>query len=179
MQATNRLVSDRDRAYETAEAAANAVAVAEDDAITAGHAHALCVDFALHMQQAATGQITDIVNRCLRAVFDEPYTMAIEFDRSRNQSEARLVYYRDGERFEPMTDSGGVLDVVAFGCRIAAIMLQGDRRLVLLDEPFKWVNAERQGRVADLLTVLADDYDFQFIMVSHINGLEAGKIIEL
>ena len=66
------------------------------------------------IQQQVHGRISQIVTRCLNAVFEDPYEFRIRFDRKRGKTEARMVLIRDGmELDDPLNEVGGrVVDVV-------------------------------------------------------------------
>lgn len=165
--------------YDTAQAAA---ITADDHNHDVVHAHAVVIDLATHVQQTAHKQVADIVSQCLAAVFDDPYEFCITFTRKRRTTEATITFEREGNSLPPLRASGGgVVDVAAFALRAAAIALQRPRvrRLMVLDEPFKFVSADYQPRVADMLQQLSDDLDFQFIMVTHIDALVAGTVVRL
>uniref|UniRef100_A0A6M3JY58 Putative ATPase domain containing protein n=1 Tax=viral metagenome TaxID=1070528 RepID=A0A6M3JY58_9ZZZZ len=134
------------------------------------------------VQQAVHGQIATIVSRCLETVFDEPYDFQVLFEQKRGRTQARLVFYRDGEEIDPMTASGGgVVDVGSFAMRLASLLLSKPRkrRLLILDEPFKFVSEEYRERVRGLLESLSKDFDVQVILVTHIEELQMGKVVRL
>lgn len=134
------------------------------------------------VQEVAHQRIAGVVSRCLSAVFEEPYDFQIIFDRKRGRTEARLVFVRNGVEVDPLDASGGgVVDVAAFALRLACLMLSRPkaRRLVVLDEPFKFVSAGYRDRVRDMLEQLATDMGLQVVMVTHIDELRAGKVVVL
>lgn len=134
------------------------------------------------VQQQAHRQIAEVVSRCLSAVFDEPYTFRLLFERKRGRTEARLVFERDGLEVDPMTASGGgVVDVAAFALRLSCLILHKPpvRRVLILDEPFKYVSEEYRERVRKLLETLAQEMGVQFLMVTHIQELKTGTVLEL
>lgn len=135
-----------------------------------------------HVQQQVHNRIASVVSRCLKAVFDEPYDFKIHFERKRGRTEARLVFIRNGEEIVPMQGSGGgVIDVAGFALRIACLMLARPklRRLVVLDEPFKFVSSEYRERIRDLLETLSEEMGIQFVMVTHISEIQTGKIVRI
>lgn len=137
---------------------------------------------AAEVQASAHDRIARVVSRCLAAVFDEPYEFRVTFDRKRGKTEARLGFVRDGVEMDPLTAAGGgVVDVAAFALRLAALVLArpARRRLVVLDEPFKFVSAEYRGAVRGMLEMLAEDMDVQFVIVTHIDELKTGTVIEV
>lgn len=134
------------------------------------------------IQQQAHSMIARVVSKCLSAIFDEPYVFQILFERKRNKTEARLVFERDGMEIDPITSSGGgVLDVAAFALRLAAVVLTKPRcrKIIIMDEPFRFVSQEYRFKIRQLLLDLAKEYDFQFIMVTHIRELVCGTNVDL
>lgn len=136
------------------------------------------------VQEQAHKRIQSVVSRCLAAVFENPYEFKVKFEKKRGKTEAVPVFARDGFEYAP-TDGvgGGVLDVAAFGLRIAEVLMQQpkSRRLLQLDEPFKFPSLRKgyRERVRDLLVALADELDFQFVAITHDPTFEVGKVINL
>lgn len=134
------------------------------------------------VQQKAHDQIAEVVSRCLSAVFDEPYIFRIHFERKRGRTEARLIFERDGMEVDPMTASGGgVVDVASFALRLSCLMLNKPplRRVLILDEPFKYVSEDYRERVRELLETLAREMKVQFVVVTHIQELKTGTVVEV
>lgn len=133
------------------------------------------------VQQKVHNQIASVVSRCLE-IFDEPYEFKIVFEQKRGRTEARLLFERDGLEVDPMTASGGgVVDVASFALRLSCLMLSKPslRKILILDEPFKFVSEEYRDRIRILLETLSEDLGIQILMVTHIKELEIGKIIKL
>ena len=155
---------------------------AEDELTETHEALEVTQHVAEAIQENAHKQIAAVVSRCLEAVFDEPYEFEIIFERKRNRTEARLVFVREGLEVDPMSASGGgVVDVACFALRLACLMLSRPpkRRLVVLDEPFKFVSAGYRDNVRTMLETLAEEMQVQFIMVTHIEELQTGKVIQI
>jgi ABC-type uncharacterized transport system YnjBCD ATPase subunit len=134
------------------------------------------------LQQRVHHQLAAVVSRCLALVFDDPYEFKLTFEKKRNRTECRLSFVRNGFEVDPTTASGGgVVDVASFALRLAALVLSRPRRrlLVVLDEPFKFVSLEYRENVRIMLETLAAEMGIQFIMVTHIQELQTGKVIEL
>jgi DNA repair exonuclease SbcCD ATPase subunit len=145
-------------------------------------AQAIGQQVAQMVQQEAHNEIADVVTQCLQAVFDEPYRFIIHFEKKRGRTEARLVFERDGLEVDPMTASGGgVVDVAAFALRLSCLMLSKPplRRMLILDEPFKFVSPDLRPRVRKLMETLAEEKGIQILMVTHIEGLKTGGVIQL
>ncbi len=156
----------------------NYLADAEEAQIIAQHV-------AQGIQQQAHTRISKVVSICLETVFagEDIYGFKIRFERKRGRTEAILMLTKNGHEIDdPMEgDSGGVLDVAAFALRLSCIILAKPhlRRIVGLDEPFKFVSDGYLPNVRMMLKGLAEDFGFQFIMITHIKELRTGKVIEL
>ncbi len=135
------------------------------------------------IQQQAHQKISEIVSKCLDAVFDDPYELKIDFQQKRGKTEAKLLLVRDGvELDDPLNASGGgVIDVAAFALRIACLCLTKPqkRRLIVLDEPFKFVSQEYRHRLVRMLKALSDDMKIQFLIVTHLDNFEIGKVVKI
>jgi DNA repair exonuclease SbcCD ATPase subunit len=68
---------------------------------------------------------------------------------------------------------GGVVDVCSFGLRLAALMLRtpAPRKLLLLDEPFKFVSEEYRPYIVDMIKAVADQMGVQIVLITHIPEL--------
>lgn len=132
------------------------------------------------IQQKAHKHLSIVVNRCLEAVFDEPYEFKILFEKKRGQTEAKLAFFKGDKEVNPMR-CGGQLDVAAFALRLGVLLLRKPavRKLIVMDEPFKFVSHQRRESITELLNELSEEFNIQIIMVTHIQGLKCGKIIEL
>jgi hypothetical protein len=146
-------------------------------------AQQLVQQVAEQVQQKAHKRIASVVTRCLRAVFGvNAYAFRLVFRRSRGRTEAQLAFERKGARLAPTAAAGGgVVDVAAFALRLACLLLTRPpvRRVVILDEPFKFVSAEYRDGVRELLEALAKELDVQFVIVTHIEELQCGTVIRL
>jgi len=160
----------------------NSLNETREQAQTAEEAQELAQHVAQVIQQKAHDQIARVVSRCLSAVFDEPYEFRIHFERKRGRTEARLTFDRDGMEVDPMTASGGgVVDIASFALRLSCLILNKPplRRAMVMDEPFRFVSEEFRDRVKALLETLSEEMKTQFVMVTHINELKMGKVIEI
>lgn len=169
---------------------ASATVAQEREALEEAQAHLEAVETALKVlqdvaqtvQQQAHAQVSAIVSQCLEAVFEAPYEFRLVFEQKRSKTEARLVFLRNGEELDPLTAAGGgVVDVAAFALRLACLVLTRPplRRLLVLDEPFRFVSQGYRGRIRDLLEALSDQLQVQIIMVTHIPELQVGTVVTL
>ncbi len=78
-------------------------------------------------------------------------------------------------------DSGGVIDLCSFALRISCIALSKPRlrKVILLDEPFRNLDVQNRMKIGMLLEQLAEDFNMQFILVTHESELGIGKRIEI
>ncbi len=135
------------------------------------------------VQASACKQVASIVTRCLKAVFkDEAYTFRVKFSQKRGKTEAELRFERDGMEIDPVEAAGlGCVDVASFALRLSSLMLTVPkrRRVLILDEPFKFLSKEFRPRVRRLMEKLASEMCVQIIMVTHSEELVVGKVVEL
>lgn len=134
------------------------------------------------VQQRAHGQIASVVSRCLEAVFDDPYEFRLVFVEKRGRTEAEMLFARNGSQIDPMSASGGgVVDVASFAARLVCLSLSrpSRRKLLVLDEPFRFVSRNLRPRVKELIEMLADETKMQFVLVTHDPQLAAGKVMEV
>lgn len=160
------------------------LATAEAQVAASAEALRVAQGLAEGMQQRANAHIARVVSRCLTLVFEEPYELKIEFEAKRGKTDATLKLVRNGLVLDdPVNEVGiGVIDVAAFGLRLASLMfsLPQRRRVIIMDEPFKHISSSRRGgRVAAMLEALAKEFDMQFIMITHLPELATGTIIEV
>lgn len=134
------------------------------------------------VQATAHKQITNIVSKCLETIFEDPYEFLIKFEQKRGKTEANLIFIRDGNEIDPIYSSGGgVLDVASFALRLACLVLSKPkkRKILIMDEPYKMLSVEYLDRVAQLLKLMSEELDVQFIIVTHSKFLKIGKVIEI
>ena len=159
-----------------------ALAKAEADLTALRESTAIAQEITTALQAQAHNAIAATVSRCLASVFDEPYEFRILFEAKRGRTEARLVFFRNEQEIDPMTAAGGgVVDVAAFALRLACLFLQKPavRKVLILDEPFRFVPAEFLPRVRALIETLSVEMGVQIIMVTHIEELKIGEVVEL
>lgn len=139
-------------------------------------------EVAQSVQQQTHQRISTIVSKCLAIVYDKPYKFIIRFERKRGKTQAVLRFLRKGKEVDPnKAAGGGVADVAAFALRLACLSLRLPklRHLIVMDEPFKHVDAASQERIKGMLQVLATEMNFQFILSTHSSQLKIGKVVQL
>ena len=175
-------VVTRAAAHTTLKRARAAVVAGEAEYDAAEEAQQITQAVAKTIQEEAHDRIAGVVTRSLAAVFDVPYEFNIEFEQARGRTEARLVFTRDGVGVNPIDASGGgVVDVAAYALRLSCLMLTRPacRRLVVLDEPFRFINPKNFTAVRAMFASLARELGVQFIMVTNIDALRCGHIVEV
>jgi len=177
----DRLTAEHAAATMALKRARRSVIDSEQAADDADEAQQIVQAVAETVQEEAHNRIAGVVTKCLE-IFDNPYEFHIIFERARGRTEARLVFTKDGQIVDPITGSGGgAVDVAAFALRLSCLMLSKPpmRRVLILDEPFKFVSECFRGRVRHLLETMATEMQIQIIMVTHIRELETGYTITL
>lgn len=159
------------------------LAAASDAVQNAQEAQGILQGIAETVQNQAHQRIASVVSRCLEAVFgDNSYEFRIRFESKRGRTEANLVFVRDDEELEPTEASGGgVVDIASFALRVACLVLSHPqkRRLLVLDEAFRFVSADYLPAVREMLLTLAKEMGIQMVLVTHSPMLQVGKVIEL
>jgi len=135
------------------------------------------------IQQQAHKKIEGVVSKCLEGVFGNEYGFKIRFERKRGRTEANLLLLREGHEIEDVlnSDSGGVIDVASLALRLACIVLTKPhlRRIIIMDEPFRNLDLQNREKVRMLLEELAENFEVQFIIVTHELAFQIGKVIEI
>lgn len=137
---------------------------------------------AQEIQQHVHRKISEIVTKCLEAVFNRPYQFKVLFERKRGRTEARLAFFRRANEVDPKDGAGGgMLDVAALALRLASLVLRPAlAKLLIMDEPFKNINGEEyQQRAGALMETLAEEMGFQFIIVTDDDWLKVGKVVQM
>ena len=176
------LINERTVAYRRAEECKTVYVNAKHDHKAAVRAQEIIQGVAQSIQASVFNTVADVVSQCLSAVFDTPYRFMVDFQRKRNRTEAELSLERDGTRFDPLSATGGgVVDICSFALRLVSILLSAGRtrRILILDEPFKFLSAEYRDRARAMLETVSEDLGFQIIMVTHIDEFRLGKVIDL
>lgn len=167
------LACSRVAAEKTALRAATALLAEEEEA------QRILQTVAQTVQQQAHDRIAGVVTRCLAAVFPDPYTFQILFEKKRGRTEARLVFVRNGEEYLPREVGGSCRQLAGFALQLACLMIHQPpvQRLMVMDEPFLALDSQKIHRVRVLMEQLADELGMQFLIVTHDEDLECGNVI--
>lgn len=133
------------------------------------------------IQKEVHQRISTLVTRCMKAIFEEDFEFIINFEQKRGKTEAQLIIKKDGNEEDPLFGSGGELDVASFALRLSALLLQQPplRRILILDEPFRCVDAKKRPRLRKLLEALSDELEIQIVMITHDPTFQIGKVITI
>src|SRR5574343_1529179 len=135
-------------------------------------AQEIAQNVALEIERKTHSQISGVVSLCLSEIFGIDYRFQMEFVRKRNRTQAILNLLKNGNEVGNVleSDSGGVADICGFALRLSALMLSKPRKrkLLILDEPFKFVSIEYRSRLRALLEKLSEKFNVQIIMVTHV-----------
>lgn len=131
------------------------------------------------LQAQISKRLSAIATYLLECVFPDPYTVKLQFTssgRGRGNIEASILFSYKGEEFKPVLPSGqflaggGPIETGAFGLRCgiwAQTAASSSRPIFFLDEPFRFVQKDLQGLVAETMKELAQKMEVQFILVTH------------
>ena len=139
------------------------------------------------VQKEVVDTISNLISMAQADIFPDPYTCVIETGIKRNATEANILFEKDGLKLEPKDSvGGGPIDVASFAGRVAFVHLSGDSKVIVGDEPFKFVSRDLLDRCPEMLKTLTS-LGHQFILISHlpevieaadtIIEIEAGKVL--
>lgn len=151
------------------ETANNSINQLEKDIERGENAKDVVRTVALQTQQQLEYRIASTVSAAEYAVFEDPYSLNVEFNQRRGKTECDLLFERDGYYRNPLAGSGyGAVDIAAFALRVACwSMSRKTRPVLILDEPFKHLKGEAENRRAiDMVKEISNQLGLQIIMVS-------------
>lgn len=139
---------------------------------------------ALLTQKQLQYHVSELVTLAIQSVFDDPYEFEVEFVTKRNQTEVDLWFVKNGERFEPISASGGgVVDIASLALRVSLLLIRNpeSRKILILDEPMRFVSEVYQRKASEMLKMLSSKLGIQIIMTTHIDALvdEADRVFEV
>ncbi len=150
------------------------------------HEQAIAVvkEVGLKTQQSLQYHIADTVSMALDSVFDDPYSMLVEFVQRRGKTECDLMFQRGKQVIDPLSASGGgAVDVASFALRVASWSMQRPktRNVLLLDEPFKNLSEGLLPKASEMLKQVSDKLGLQIVMITHSDALieSADKVFQI
>ena len=154
-------------------------------------AQAIIQNIARKTQQELEYRICEPVSLALQAVYENPYKMVADFQiTGRGNTECSLAFERNGSIVKPVDNHGGAtgggpIDIASFALRLGSwsLAIPRSRPVMILDEPFKWIDKERikgsetttmhlAGEMLKQVTKSPPEgLGLQVIMISHIAEL--------
>lgn len=129
-------------------------------------------------QQEFGIEISKLISMAMNYVFENPYQLEIDFVERRERTEADIYFVRDDEWINPMDSSGGgTVDMACFTLQITFLFLwikyvnPNIQRLLLLDEPLRFLSKAYLPRASALIRELSDTLGLQIIMITHLEEL--------
>lgn len=128
---------------------------------------------ALLTQNSLSTHIGAIVTRTIASVFfEKDIEFKAEFVERRNKTECDLYIVENEERYDLLDDRGhGMADIASMALRVAYISLDNCDNVLIMDEPFRNLDADRQPYASKLISELSKELDMQFIISTHIQDL--------
>ena len=124
--------------------------------------------------------LATVVSEALADVFPDPYKFRMEFVNRRNNTEVDLIFDRDGNRTRPLKDSGfGAADIASFALRVSFILMSKNRKLLIIDEPFRQLSEGYRGVAATMAKSLAESLGIQIILVTHISEFTPDYLVKM
>lgn len=130
-------------------------------------AQAVAVSAAHETQEQLSQRIASIVQCALDTVFPASgYTFQIDFGQRANKSQIELVLLENGQSINDY--GGGLRDIISFALRLAVLSLGTSDRVLVLDEPMKFLSQDMRETGAQLLVELSHKLGMQIICVTHL-----------
>ena len=119
------------------------------------------------------GVFSEIGTTCLQSIFGEVYEYQMRGKISRGLlAIEHVVIDSEGNELNPLLAmGGGLVDVLAFALRLGALILSDAGRLLVLDEPFRFLSRDKLPVMREVQALLADEYSIQTLMVTHLAEL--------
>jgi DNA repair exonuclease SbcCD ATPase subunit len=113
------------------------------------------------------GKVESIVSDGLKLVFDQDLQLVIERKEGARGDSYRLMV-QEGDVIGPPIDTmgGGVVNVISFLLRVIMIQRFKLNKLIILDEAFNNVSADRLPKVSEMLKSLCDDHDYTILSIT-------------
>ena len=120
--------------------------------------------------------IETLITSMLQTIFGKEFKFYIEYTESRNEINCNF-YVKENDRLLDMfyMVAGGAIDVISFGLRLVILLMIKPplEYVLILDEPFHFLSADKLKLMSVLLKRLRHDFNIQFIITSHQKELAA------
>jgi len=143
--------------------------------VCATNAQEIIKQAAFQTQQKLETHISNLVSLAEASVFDDPYTFLVRFREMKNKTECELIFLKNGQEYGDtlFSSGGGPNDVASFALRCSFWGLKRNRPILILDEPFNFVNDEPKDqqrdlekKCAEMVRMIVDKLGLQTIIVT-------------
>lgn len=124
---------------------------------------------AKRIQEQLKFRLEDIINSAIDGLFPGQYRFALEFVSLRGQTEVKPILYSGDDALEDITETngGGLADIIGFALRVSFLLISKNQKVLILDEPFKFVSEEYREAACLIVKKLSHELGIQVIMVTH------------
>lgn len=151
-------------------------------ALAIDSASALVQTIAKETQEKIRVHLNSLVTKALQTVYPEDiHFFDLKFVSERNQTSVYPTLIKDGNELDPLDNSGGMAEIIAFALRIALITIGKKPKILVLDEPFTGVSGMRIPFVQEFISEIGKDLGIQVLITSHIPGFTSDncKLLEI
>ena len=137
-------------------------------------ASTLVQDTAKETQEKIRVHLNSLVTKALQTVYPEDiHYFDLKFVSERGQTSVYPTLIKGDNELDPLDNSGGMAEIIAFALRIALMTIGKKPKLLILDEPFTGVSALRIPLVQEFLYEIGKDLGIQVLITSHIPGFSS------
>lgn len=122
--------------------------------------------------------ITQLINHALETVFNDDqvqYQIRIETSQQRNNNTAQfyLITTQDNNSTETLLQNNGfgIQSLIGFTLQVYFIIQQKQAHILFLDESLTAISTDKLPRLKQFITEIANQYDFHFILIAHMESL--------
>lgn len=151
-------------------------------ALAIDSASALVQTIAKETQEKIRVHLNSLVTKALQTVYPEDiHFFDLKFVSERNQTSVYPTLIKDENELDPLDNSGGMAEIIAFALRIALITIGKKPKILVLDEPFTGVSGMRIPLVQEFISEIGKDLGIQVLITSHIPGFTSDncKLLEI
>lgn len=143
----------------------------------------LVLDLAQKQQEKIINYLEQTVTHALESIFGDEYSFHIQVEEKRGQQEISFFVKKGDILLEPRnnTQGGSIIDICSLGLRMACWALEEAPPILLLDEPFRFVDNVRILSTGNILKEMSKELGLQTIIITHKEELSdiADKIIRI
>lgn len=165
-----RLSSERAAASAAVGSARTSAARATEAAEVGMHVNAFFALLAEDQRRELEQKVQTLVDYGVQSIFGANHRFLVKSELRGKTVRTEFFLVEDGHEL-PLLDAtgGGVGDVVSFLLRVVMLCLVRpvQQRVMILDEPFKFVSTSHFAKLEVLLRELTQQLDLQLIMVTH------------